>query len=218
MIGVIIALGNEAEYVIENMKVEDDYFLLGKRIFIGKFYDKDIVLCVSGVGKVNAGAAAMLLAEKFKVDKLINFGLAGGVSGSVNVADIYSVYRAVQYDFDLAAVNNTEIGVLNEFNDKYIELANDVDFGFKQATLATADRFNDDIDDYCFITQNLSADLRDMEGGAIAQIAELANIPFYCIKTVSDVAGSNTATQYLDNAQSALDELCAEYEHIFELL
>jgi len=67
--------------------------------------------------------------------------------------------------------------------------------------------------------EELQADIRDMEGGAIVQAAHAASLPVYSIKAISDIAGSGSTTeQFLINKDKALCNLKAELPNIFELL
>ena len=77
----------------------------------------------------------------------------------------------------------------------------------------------DSAEDYRLLTQELQADIRDMEGGAVVQAAYAAQLPVYSIKAISDVAGSGSTTeQYLANKDKALANLKALLPTIFEHL
>ena len=91
--------------------------------------------------------------------------------------------------------------------------------GFEKRKLGTADRFNDSPADYKLLTEELNADIRDMEGGAIVQAAFAAELPVYSVKAISDVAGSGSTTeQYLLNRDKALKNLKEKLPAIFEEL
>ena len=77
-------------------------------------------LYVSGIGKVNA-AAATQLAICEGAGEIWNAGLCGGF-GDVEVGGVYGVERAVEYDFDLAKLNGTAVGVLDEMQTPYLPL------------------------------------------------------------------------------------------------
>lgn len=167
-------------------------------------------LHVSGIGKVNA-AAATQRAICEGATEIWNAGLCGGF-GDVKVCGVYGVERAVEYDFDLAKLNGTAIGVLNEMDTPYIPLSPISDatsripgFGGWR-TLATGDRFNDSEADYELITRTLGASLRDMEGAAIAHVCMSCGVPCRSLKCVTNVAGLGSMTgQYLENRDHALD-------------
>ena len=102
--------------------------------------------------------------------------------------------------------------MLNEFDERWLPLASTD--GRECKKLATGDRFNDDKADYNLLTKDFGADLRDMEGAAIAHVCAHSGIPLFCYKVVSDVAGSTTE-QYLKNIalcyQNTEHEICGIY-------
>ena len=126
-------------------------------------------LYVAGIGKVNA-AAATQKAICEGADEIWNAGLCGGFGDDVAVGDIFTVDRAVEYDFDLAKLNGTRVGQLNEYDTPYLPFAPVK--GLPARTLATGDHFNDSETDYALITKELGASLRDMEGAAIAHVCK----------------------------------------------
>ena len=167
-------------------------------------------LYVCGIGKVNAAAATMkAICEG--ADEIWNVGLCGGFGDGMEVGDVYAVESAVEYDFDLAQLNGTRIGQLNEFDTPYLPLAKiefPEGFAFASRILATGDRFNDSESDNDLIVRDLGASLRDMEGAAIAHVCTNAHVPFRSLKCVSDVAGKGSMTgQYEVNRAKCLARL-----------
>ena len=218
MIGAVIAMQSEADILLDQMKISRSLTVSGKRFYVGKAFGKDIAVCVCGVGKVNAALGAQLLVSKFSAEKLINFGVAGGLNTSTELCKVYQISAAVQFDFDLTQLNGTKIGTLNEYEENYLML-NLLPLPFEKRKLGTADRFNDSPEDYKLLTTELGADIRDMEGGAIVQAAFAATLPVYSFKAISDVAGSGSTTeQYLVNKDKALANLKAVLPNIFEAL
>ena len=87
MIGAVIALDSEASALLDNMEVENITTLYGKPVYAGKAFGKDVLLCVCGVGKVNAAAGTCAVLEK-GADIVLNFGVAGGVSPQARVGEV----------------------------------------------------------------------------------------------------------------------------------
>ena len=178
-------------------------------------------LYVSGIGKVNAAAAAQLaICEGAGV--ILNAVLCGGL-GYVEVGGVYGVDSAVEYDFDLAKLNGTAIGVLDEMTTPYLPLRTVEDAAMRfpnfkgWRTLATGDHFNDSENDYSLITQTLGASLRDMEGAAIAHVCMRRNVPCVSFKCVTNVAGRGSMTgQYCDNRSRCLDNLSAAMKELVQ--
>lgn len=218
MIGAVIAMQSEADILLSEMKVERCLTVSGKKVCVGKAYGKDVAVCVCGVGKVNAALGAQLLVSKFDAEKLLNFGVAGGLNESTKLCAVYQIGAAVQFDFDLTQLNGTKIGTLDEYQENYLSL-NLLKLPFDVRNLGTSDRFNDSTADYELLTKELKADIRDMEGGAIVQAGYSAKLPVYSIKAISDVAGSGSTTeQFLINKDKALQNLKSALPAIFEQL
>lgn len=218
MIGAVIAMQSEADILLSEMKVERCLTVSSKKVCVGKAYGKDVAVCVCGVGKVNAALGAQLLVSKFDAEKLLNFGVAGGLNESTKLCAVYQIGSAVQFDFDLTQLNGTKIGTLDEYTENYLSL-NLLKLPFEVRNLGTSDRFNDSPADYELLTKELKADIRDMEGGAIVQAGYSAKLPVYSIKAISDVAGSGSTTeQFLINKDKALQNLKSALPAIFEQL
>ena len=218
MIGAVIAMQSEADILLDQMNVQRSLTVSGKTVYVGKAFGKDIALCIAGIGKVNAALGTQVLVSKFGVDKLINFGVAGGLNKSTELCQVYQIEAAVQFDFDLTELNGTKMGTLDEYTENYL-VANQFKANFPKRNLGTADRFNDSKADYKLLTEELNADIRDMEGAAVVQAAYCAELPVYLVKAISDVAESgNTAEQYMVNRGKALENLKAALPTLFEEL
>lgn len=218
MIGVIIAMQSEAEILLEQMQIKKTETISQKNVFIGQAFGKDVVLIICGVGKVNAAIGAQIAISVYGAEKLLNFGVAGGLNDGTELCQVYQIKKAVQFDFDLVSLNGTKMGTLDEYTENYLPLST-LNTPYPLKNLGTSDRFNDSEGDYLLLTNELKADIRDMEGCAIVQTALKADIPVYSFKAISDVAKSgNTAKQYFENRSKALDNLKNELKKIFEVI
>ena len=218
MIGAVIAMQSEADILLDQMSIQRSLTVSGKTVHVGKAFGRDVALCICGIGKVNAALGTQLLVSKFGVDKLLNFGVAGGLNKSTELCQVYQISSAVQFDFDLTELNGTKMGTLDEYTENYLN-TNHFKADFPKRKLGTADRFNDSKADYKLLTEELNADIRDMEGAAVVQAAYCAEMPVYLIKAISDVAESgNTAEQYMVNRGKALANLKAALPTFFEEL
>ena len=178
----VIAMENEAEQVRPFLKD-------GDRLY------------VSGVGKVNAAAAAQKAIDA-GADEILNCGVAGGLDPAMEVGDACEISQAVEYDFDLTMINGTRIGTHNERTTPYFDCRTTGKFPAR--ILATGDRFTNDERD---VTDplGLGATVKDMEGAAIAHVCELNGVPCRMLKCISDVHGKGAMTgQYKDNLAKAL--------------
>ncbi len=218
MIGAVIAMQSEADILLNEMKIQSSLKISGKQVYVGSAYGKETVVCVCGVGKVNAALGTQLLISKYDVKTLLNFGVAGGLNAGTKLCVVYQIESAVQFDFDLTQLNGTKIGTLDEYTENYLPLSL-LPLTFEKKKLGTSDRFNDSPVDFELLTKELQADIRDMEGAAIVQAAISAQLPVYSVKAISDVAGSGSTTeQFLVNKNKALENLKGYLPNIFAVL
>jgi nucleoside phosphorylase len=165
-------------------------------------------LYVAGVGKVNAASATQKAIDA-GADEILNCGVAGGFDPAMKIADVFEIDRAVEYDFDLAQLNGTEVGVHNERTTPYFGLQ--TRGLFPARTLGSGDRFSDSQADLPVLAR-LGVTIRDMEGAAIAHVCEMNGVPCRILKCLSDVHGQGAMTdQYKANLSKALLSLAQAF-------
>ena len=163
-------------------------------------------LVVSGIGKVNAAAATQKAIDE-GADEIVNCGVAGGLDASMGIGDVYEISQAVEYDFDLADLNGTGLGVHDERTTPYFDCRTAETH--LSRILATGDRFTNDVKDID-AALSLGATIRDMEGAAIAHVCERNGVPCRMLKAISDVCGKGKMTeQYKENLGKTLANLGA---------
>ena len=204
----VIAMDNEAQCLVDNLKNPAEERRFGRRVVRGELNGERVLLVVSGIGKSNA-AAATQMALQLGAEVVVNVGVAGGLDPAMNVGDLYEIEHAVQYDFDLSAVNGTSIGTLNEYDTPYIPLS---PVGkLPLMSIGTGDRFSDSDVDNDLLHNVLGCCLRDMECAAVAHVCHAAGVRCVAFKCVSDVRGKGAMTgQYVDNLKRCLAKLTAE--------
>jgi adenosylhomocysteine nucleosidase len=202
----VTAMECEAEAVIRNLTDVNDGQVFGRRVVTGRLDGVATAVVVAGVGKANAAAGTQLAIGTLDADAVINVGVAGGLDPSLSVGAVYRAARAVEYDFDLSKVNGSSVGVPDERDTPFFELAAAGDWPV--ATVATGDRFTDDERDFAFLRDTFGATVRDMELGAIAHTAFRAGVPVYSFKAITNVVGLGAMTaQYKENLPRCLDVL-----------
>lgn len=214
MIGAVIAMESEAEALLSQTEIEQISSVFGKAVYGGKAFGKDVLIVVCGVGKVNAAAGACAAILK-GADVILNFGVAGGLNEKTEVAELYLIDRAVQYDFDCTQLNGSKVGTLDGETENFLPLFIPGGLDFPRRALGTGDRFNDSAADFELLTKTLGADIRDMELGAIVQTCKHAGVKCAAYKIISDLAGSGSTTeQFLKNLAVCFNTLENELENM----
>ena len=105
---IIVAMLKEAEPIVRQFDSIVEHNVFGRRAFIGRLNGEKLSVIVSGVGKVNAAVCTQIAYDYLSADIIINIGVAGGLNNTVEIGEMYEIYSAVQYDFDLSEVNGTK--------------------------------------------------------------------------------------------------------------
>lgn len=164
----------------------------------GHIAGRDVVAMQSGIGKVNAAVATLTLIDSFHPSLVINTGVAGGTGGA-RVLDVVIPDRIAYHDVWCGP--GTEPGEAAGFP-LYFEcpLAADTvaSLGVRRGLLASGDIFvsrREEVDRILAMYPDAVA--VDMESAAIAQVCHLKNVPFVCIRVVSDTPGeADNIAQY----------------------
>ena len=102
-IGIIGAMETEVARLKEMMEDVTVVTKASMEFYQGTLKGKKTVVVRSGIGKVNAGICAQILADVFQVDALINTGIAGSLNNDINIGDIVLSTDVVQHDVDAGA-------------------------------------------------------------------------------------------------------------------
>jgi adenosylhomocysteine nucleosidase len=213
VIAFIVALKREAQSTINNLECLKTSKIAGKEVFSGRLFNKDCVLIISGIGKVNASLSTQILIDKFSPDVIVNFGTCGGVDSSVQAKKYYLADSVCQFDFDLRDLDGVPLGYIQDYETNFFpSLTYRFEIDLEKRKLATADRFTEsDID--ANDIRELGCSLRDMEGGAIAQVCHANCVKLITIKGVTDVKGNGlTAEQFISN----LNEVSQNFPTVLE--
>mgnify|MGYP003301554930 CR=1 FL=1 len=194
MIGIVVALKKEVQALLEKVDNLAKIKLLDKDAYSGKINGRDVIIAISGIGKVNAGFVTQMIIDKFSPDFILNFGTCGGLNNSVEVLNYYAIEKCCQYDFDLTELDPVPLGYIQDYDTVFFPASTIGLEDMKKSIVASADKFTSKKSDVDTVNQ-MGCSLCDMEGGAIGQVCLSNNVPLYMIKGISDVHGSGTAQE-----------------------
>ena len=208
MIGIIGAMDEEVEKLkasITDAKTEEHN---GLTFVTGKLNGKDVTVVRSGIGKVNAGACTAVLIDCYKVDYVINTGIAGSLDAHIDIGDIVISEDAVQYDMDATNFGYKlgeipRVGTLEfKASDKLIAFAEEEnrrvnsDIHTFIGRVCSGDKFVSDGETKEWIIKHFQGKCCEMEGAAIAQVAWQNKVPFVIIRAISDKADNSAHMDY----------------------
>jgi nucleoside phosphorylase len=198
-VGIVCAMREEVDKIIAAYKLTQIDNHLGYKVY----QNNHITLIESNIGKVASTLAATTLINKFNIDRLINIGLAGAIN-SIPTGNAYFISLVTQHDAFIP------------FDDYQQDMYQRIDcyvpkHADKAMILTTGDQFITDA-----ISINNGADMVDMEGFAIAYVANRYDIPITLIKGISDDANHNSKTELFQNLEMSMDQTIALLKTILD--
>lgn len=231
-LGIISALAEEQHGLIEAMQSPYKLVHGMREYTAGKLWEIDAVCVLSRIGKVAAAMTAAILVEKFEVTHIVFTGVAGSADADVNVGDIVVAESLVQHDFDASPLFpryqipltglshfDSDVGLSARVADA---AGHFIQHGLRQAIteavaqefrlhqpqlhrglIASGDQFIGKQGQVTLLKAALPGLLAvEMEGAAVAQVCFELGIPFAVIRTISDKANEEAATDFMRFVQS----------------
>ena len=237
-IGIIGAMEVEVRTLASSMTGEDgtgDAKLIKSAHL--SFYDGMLsgvraVVVKSGVGKVNAALCAERLISEFGVTHIVNTGIAGAASSSLDVLDIVVSTDAMYHDVDatLFGYKPCEIPQMDTYRfpaDENLIRAAEKAFAKTDAAkkhrllkgrVASGDQFIADGKTKRRIKELCDPACIEMEGAAIAHTCYVNDVPFVIIRAMSDAADDNGGKAIAFNEKAAAEESAAIVIEMMKLL
>ena len=212
--GIIGAMEPEVAILKAKLNNCETSTYAGYTFYQGQLDDNDVVIVQSGIGKVAAALATAILIDKFQPDYIVNTGSAGGFEPSLKVGDIVVSSEVRYHDVDLT-VFGYEIGQLPANPAAYIPhktLVSAAQVGINDlqniqtmmGLITTGDTFMTKEDDIAKARANFPTMAAvEMEGAAIAHTCHQFNVPFVIIRSLSDIAGKESATSFDEYLETA---------------
>lgn len=229
-IGIIGAMDLEVEHLKGEMQISRIVDKAGMEFYTGTLKGVDVVIVRSGIGKVNAGLCAQILADVFQVTHIINTGVAGSLNAKLDIGDILISRDALYHDMDVR-IFGYQLGEVpqmgcREFKaDKaMIEAAVssckevNPDIHVEVGRILSGDQFISDKAKKETLIADFQGDCTEMEGAAIAHSAYLNKIPFVIIRAISDKADDSAETDYPTFEREAAKHSAKLVEHMITLL
>lgn len=210
-IAVIGAMEVEVQTLIGAMEEEGQKEIAGLVFHAGRLSGRECVIAQCGPGKVNAAVCAQIMVQEYRPSLVINVGVAGGVG--VGIGDLVVASACVQHDFDTTAMGDP-LGTLfirrSERETKEVlsipsderasailrEEAESIYGHAHSGVVATGDIFVADKEKNCWLSEKFGAKAVEMEGGSIAQVCYMNQVPYAVLRAISDNANDESPADF----------------------
>lgn len=157
-----------------------------------------VVATVAGMGTVAAAAAAQFLITRFHPRAVIFSGIAGNLTTDLDINDVVIGGTLRYIDSDMELISQAAPKKREYHSDPTLiriseQALDEHGVRYKVGVLATGNRFIDSEAKRADIRRQIGvADAAEMEGAAVAHVAEKNGVPVLVIRALSD----NTTTEY----------------------
>lgn len=208
MLGIIGAMDQEVQNLKESMTEVQVIKKAGREFYQGKLNGNDVVVVQAGIGKVNAASCTQCLIDCFPVQYVVNTGIAGSLKSQIDIGDIVLSTDAVEHDMDVAVFGYAPGHVPGK--DTLAFVADDMlrkvakesckkvnpDISVYEGRVVSGDQFISSKEKKQWLADTFDAHCTEMEGAAIAHVAELSGIPFLIVRAISDKADDSATMDY----------------------
>ena len=192
-IGILCAIPKEIHFF--DLLPDSAQLVGGKTFFKCKHASHNLVIVECGIGKVNAAMVSTLLIKVFDCEILIFSGVAGGIDPEMEIGEVIVGKSLIQYDY--GALNYGKFQVFRAGNIPMGQEKNELEFlidpkikkkinevlpEVKMGTILTGDVFLQCGETRKALFEKFGAQAIEMEGGAVAQVAEQFKIPVIVVR------------------------------------
>lgn len=216
-IGIIGAMEEEVAVLKQEMEIEEMVEYASLQFCKGVLCGRQVVVVRSGIGKVNAGICAQILADKFQVGALINTGIAGSLDAAIDIGDMVISTDLVEHDMD-ATIFGDPLGQVprmdtfsfpadKELMEKAVVANREANPDIQTFTgrIVSGDQFVSSAEVKAKLVEHFQAKCTEMEGAAIAHAAYLNHISCVIIRAISDKADNSATMDYPTFEKKAIE-------------
>lgn len=209
-IGMVVAIEIESIFRVFG-KPENEGVEYGFKVYKYNLDNMQLVVCDTGAGEIAAAAATQYLISHYNVEKIINFGIVGGLTAKVPVFTKCVVENVVHYDYDITEAGDYKQGQYMHKKDIFFEADKDlVNLAISKhpeltkVNCASGDKFVTQKERRLKLGEDFNCDICEMEAAGILITCRRNKVPCLMIKTVSDGI-NDLADAFFEQADEASD-------------
>jgi adenosylhomocysteine nucleosidase len=228
IIGIIGAMDEEIARLLDEMGHVASETVQGITYHRGILRETPVVVCKSGVGKVNAAVCTQLLIDRYKVEAVVFTGVAGALHPSLDIGDLVISTECQQHDVDVTALGFPrgiipfqEVSVFPA-DPEWVKLAKRAGErinGVKVITgkVLSGDQFISSVETVNKLREEFGGVCVEMEGAAVAHVCHLSGTPYVVIRSMSDRADHSAHVNFAEFTELAAERSCTMVCHMLSM-
>ena len=229
MIAILGAIDGEIKEFLDHIGRSEKSNWNDFTFYKGRLANHDVVISLSGVGKVMAAMVTQKIIDLYEPEALIMTGLAGALNPELEIGDTVIGRDCIQHDLD-ASVFGFERGQVPYSPYRIIESdekLHDIAVTCKPETgrlfvgrILTGDQFltKSYLRGHKYLIDELQGDAVEMEGAAAGLVATVNKVPFLIIRTISDKIDKQSMVDFKRFLPKASKNSFLIVRHILERL
>lgn len=208
-LGLIGAMNEEIELLVKHIDNIKETTKAGITYREGRFFGKDVVVCRSGVGKVNAAVCTQILLDTYGVDAIVFTGVAGALDPELDIGDIVVSTECMQHDMDVTALGFARGIIPYEATSVFVADAGLQRLAYeaserlfpgkaKQGRVLSGDQFVASRETVRQLHEELQGVCTEMEGASVAQVCSMNGVPYVVIRSMSDKADGSAHVNFAE--------------------
>lgn len=221
--GIICAMKEELAPLLAELQHAEEKEVGGHTFYFGTLENRDVILTISGIGKVESAVTATLMITIFNPDYVVNTGSAGSLlsADKASIGDVILSEKVAFHDFDLT-VFGYKLGQVPQHEQFIVPDHHLLETGktCDQVTIHTGlivsgDQFICSDEQRKKILQHFpEASACEMEGASIGYVCEKFKVPFLIIRSISDVANAESPVTFDEFLPTAAKNAALMTKHI----
>lgn len=205
---ILILAAMKAEYdaVLKFMDVSRQDNLFEGQYSIGTILGRDVILALSGVGKIFSALTTQYFIHHFNPGFIVFTGVGGAINETYSIGDIVIAKDCVQHDMDgrglgfvRGQIPYSKFCFFNA-DSNLVSIAKSCpsQHTIHLGRVLTGDQFitHRDMVHYGYLRTDLMGDVVDMEGASVAFVCQLYHKPFLLVRTISDKADQDASVDF----------------------
>lgn len=205
-IGIIGAMELEVETLKSKLQELQITEWAGMAFYAGTLNGISVVICQSGIGKVNAALCVQIMADLFAVTHVINTGIAGSLDAALDIGDVaistdvmYHDFHVGPFDYAWGQVPGMDVHGFPAdpaMADAAERLCKVQGVNCRRGRIVSGDQFIAEKAEKEAILAHVGGICTEMEGAAIAHAAYRNGIPVLVLRAISDKADDSAEMDY----------------------
>lgn len=192
--------------VLEKLKYSKESSPNLTEVFKCDYKGHEFIILTTGYGKVNIGSSLRYICDKYPIKVILVVGTAGSITDTNDIFSAIIPKSCLEFDVDFMP-NGYGAGELPKIEKALYKTNDDLNECLQRSSSICGTNYSNDLlatSDMFVTNYNLSNSIRrdynagavDCEAGSVGEFAYVNDIPYACLKVISNFANNNGIKQY----------------------